>query len=80
MPDGPAALIERMLDQRVTLSLKDARELAGKLLGADDHLNLVLDDAEERTAEVSRHLGRVILRGSNLVSIHAPQGPIAKPR
>jgi small nuclear ribonucleoprotein len=80
MPDGPAALVERMLDQQVTLLLKDARELAGRLLGVDDHMNLVLEDAEERTAEASRHLGRVILRGSNLVSIHAAQASAGKPR
>ena len=72
MPDGPAHLLERFLDRRVTLVLKDARELAGKLVGIDDHMNVVLDDADETTPEISRHLGRVVLRGSNVVTLHGP--------
>lgn len=80
MPEGPSQLLEKLIDQRVTLSLKDAREIAGRLLGADEHMNLVLDDAEEKTPEIARHLGRVVLRGSNLVAIHAVQASIGKPR
>ncbi|HXW67692.1 MAG TPA: LSM domain-containing protein [Thermoplasmata archaeon] len=79
MPDAPTHLLERVLAQRVTLILKDSRQLTGKLLGLDEHMNLVLDDADEATAEVTRHLGRVVLRGSNVVTLHAPQGPPAKP-
>jgi small nuclear ribonucleoprotein len=78
MVETPSHLVERLISQRVTLSLKDTRQLTGKLLGVDEHMNLVLDDADETTAEVSRHLGRVVLRGSNVVSLHAPQGAPAK--
>ncbi|MGB6500455.1 MAG: LSM domain-containing protein [Thermoplasmata archaeon] len=80
MPDGPAHLLERFLEQRVTLVLKDARELAGKLVGIDDHMNVVLDDADETTPEISRHLGRVVLRGSNVVTLHgsAPSGAASR--
>jgi small nuclear ribonucleoprotein (snRNP)-like protein len=74
MVDTPTSLVERLLGQRVTLTLKDARQMAGTLLGVDEHLNLVLDNADETTVEVSRHLGRVVLRGSNVVTLHAPQG------
>jgi len=78
MTDGPGPLLERVLQQRVTLLLKDARQLSGKLMGIDEHLNLVLDDTDETTSEVTRHLGRVVLRGSNVVSLHAPQGSAGK--
>jgi small nuclear ribonucleoprotein (snRNP)-like protein len=78
MAEAPTHLLERVLQQRVTLVLKDSRQLTGKLLGLDEHMNLVLDDADETTAEVSRHLGRVVLRGSNVVTLHAPQGPATK--
>jgi small nuclear ribonucleoprotein (snRNP)-like protein len=77
--EAPTHLLERVLQQRVTLTLKDSRTLSGKLLGIDEHMNLVLDDADETTTEVSRHLGRVVLRGSNVVSLHAPQGATGKP-
>ncbi|MFY9717460.1 MAG: LSM domain-containing protein [Thermoplasmata archaeon] len=72
MPEGAAHLLERFLDQPVTLVLKDSRELAGKLVGIDDHMNVVLDDANETTPEMSRHLGRVVLRGSNVVTLQGP--------
>jgi small nuclear ribonucleoprotein (snRNP)-like protein len=78
MADAPVPLVERLLQQRVTLLLKDSRRLTGKLLGADEHLNLVLDEADEATEERTRHLGRVVLRGSNVVSLHAPQGTSGK--
>jgi small nuclear ribonucleoprotein (snRNP)-like protein len=78
MVEAPAHLLERVLQQRVTLVLKDSRQLTGKLLGLDEHMNLVLDDADESTAEVTRHLGRVVLRGSNVVTLHAPQGVATK--
>lgn len=70
----PTGLLERMVDQRVSLRLKDGRELAGRLLGLDDHMNLVLDDAEETTAGGSRRLGRLLLRGSNVISLTASAG------
>jgi U6 snRNA-associated Sm-like protein LSm5 len=78
MPEGPLVVVERLVEQRVVLRLKDDREIEGKLLGADDHLNVVLDDATERSADVSRHLGRVVVRGSNIVALFAPAG--ARPR
>lgn len=79
MPEGPTVLLERFLDQRVTLWLKDSRQLSGRLVGTDEHMNLVLDEADEETAEVKRHLGRVVLRGSNVVTVQGPVAPSARP-
>ncbi len=79
MAEAPAHLLERVVQQRVTLVLKDARQLTGTLQGADEHMNLVLDDADETTPDVTRHLGRVVLRGSNVVTLNAPLLPARKP-
>lgn len=70
----PTGWLERTLDQKVSLRLKDARELSGRLLGLDDHMNLVLDDVEETSAGGSRRLGRVLVRGSNVISLTASAG------
>jgi small nuclear ribonucleoprotein len=70
-------MLERLVQQRVTLRLKDGRELTGRLMGADEHLNVVLDDVQETTAEIERRLGRVVLRGSNIVSLNAPSASAA---
>jgi len=72
MAETPLTVLERLVDQRVLLRLKDGRELEGKLLGVDEHLNLALDDGSEKAAEVSRHLGRVVVRGSNVMTLLAP--------
>ncbi len=80
MPENPLAVAERMTDQKVTLVLKDGRLLEGKLLGLDEHMNLVLDEGTETSAEASRHLGRIVVRGSNVVAVHAPAGARSKSR
>ncbi len=75
----PTQLLESALQQRVELRLKDGRTLVGRLLGLDEHMNLVLDDAEERTPEVARRLGRLVLRGSNVVTLNVPSGGARAP-
>lgn len=74
----PTGLLERVVDQRVSLRLKDSRELSGRLLGLDDHMNLVLDEVEETSNEGSRRLGRVLVRGSNVISLTAASGLLPK--
>ncbi len=65
----PNTLLEQSMNHRVTLLLKDGRVLEGKLVGFDDYMNMVLEDTEETTQERVRRLGKVILRGNNVVSI-----------
>jgi small nuclear ribonucleoprotein len=65
----PLALLEKSIDKRISLLLKDNRVLEGKLKGYDDYLNMVLEETEERTPEQERRLGTVVLRGNNVVSI-----------
>jgi len=65
----PLALLEKSIDKRISLLLKDGRVLEGKLTGYDDYMNMVLEDTEERTPEQERRLGSVVLRGNNVVSI-----------
>ncbi len=66
----PNALLEKSLDKRISLLLKDNRALEGKLTGYDDNMNLVLEETVETTAaQEERRLGTVVLRGNNVVSI-----------
>jgi small nuclear ribonucleoprotein len=65
----PLALMEKTLNKKVSLLLKDNRVLEGKLTGYDEYMNMVLEDTEERNADQVRRLGMVILRGNNVVSI-----------
>ena len=66
----PLALLEKNVDKRISLLLKDGRVLEGKLTGYDEYMNMVLEETTERTAaEEERRLGTVVLRGNNVVSI-----------
>ena len=66
----PLALLEKTVDKRISLLLKDGRVLEGKLTGYDEYMNMVLDETVERTASADeRRLGTVVLRGTNVVSI-----------
>lgn len=65
----PLALLEKSMNHRISLLLKDRRILEGKLAGYDDYMNMVLEETEERTAEQTRRLGTVVLRGNNVVRI-----------
>ena len=65
----PLNVLERSLNKRVSLLLKDGRSLVGKLSGYDEYMNMVLEDTEETVNDQVRRIGIVILRGNNVVTI-----------
>ncbi|MHA1409279.1 MAG: LSM domain-containing protein [Candidatus Odinarchaeia archaeon] len=70
----PLDLLARSVDKNVLVTLKGGRGLRGKLIGFDQHMNLILHDTEEIDAEGSepRSLGKVIVRGDNVIIISPP--------
>jgi len=67
----PQTLLEKSLDKRVSLLLKDGRIMEGKIAGFDEYMNMVLEETVENNVagEEQRRLGTVVLRGNNVVSI-----------
>ncbi len=65
----PLDLLEKSLNHRISMLLKDGRILEGKLSGYDAYMNMVLADVDERHGEEVRKLGTLVLRGNNIVSI-----------
>ncbi len=65
----PINVLEKSLNTKITLLLKDSRMLKGKLTGYDDYMNMVLEDVEENKDGNIRRLGIVILRGNNVITI-----------
>ena len=65
----PLDVLEKAMNQKLSLLLKDGRLIEGKLLGYDEYMNMVLDEVEENMEENKRRLGKIILRGNNVVSI-----------
>ena len=65
----PTDLLESSLNKDVSLLLKDGRILEGRLSGYDQYMNLVMEDTREAKGDTDRRLGKVVLRGNNIVSI-----------
>ncbi len=66
-------ILEESLGKAVLIRLKGGKSLRGKLQGFDQHLNLVLEEAEDTTrAEDVERLGLIIVRGDNVVMISPP--------
>jgi small nuclear ribonucleoprotein len=59
MSGRPLDVLEASLGDVVTVRLKGGEEYTGELSGYDQHMNLVVEDAEDTT----------IIRGDNVVSI-----------
>ena len=65
----PLDVLEKSVNQKLSLLLKEGRPIEGKLSGYDEYMNMVLEDVEETNEETKRRLGTIILRGNNIVSI-----------
>lgn len=56
--------------KRVIVDLKNSKQYVGKLKSFDIHINVVLENAEERVnGEVTKKLGTVFLRGDTIIVI-----------
>ncbi len=69
MPSGTVELLSKSLGNIVLVKLKGGREVRGILRSYDQHLNLVLENAEEMRESRIRKLGTIIVRGDNVVFI-----------
>jgi small nuclear ribonucleoprotein len=69
-PSRPLDTLNRARDKRVLVELKNNKQYIGKLKSFDIHINIVLEDAEERfSGEVTRKLGVVFIRGDTITII-----------
>ncbi|MCS7120114.1 MAG: LSm family protein [Nitrososphaerota archaeon] len=66
-------ILEESLGKTVLIRLRGGKSIRGKLKGFDQHLNLVLEKAEDVTdMESVQELGLIIVRGDNVVMISPP--------
>lgn len=66
----PLDALNRARDKRVLVELKNGKQILGLIRAFDIHINVVLDDAEEReNGEVKRKLGNVFIRGDTIILI-----------
>lgn len=68
----PLDLLEKQLNSRIIVMLKDGRTMEGTLVGFDPYMNLVLEETDEHNQDQTRRLGTVVLRGNNVLSMGQP--------
>jgi len=70
----PLDALNSSRNKRVIVELKNGKQILGILKAFDIHINVVLDDAEERhEGELKRKLGPVFLRGDTIIIISPAQ-------
>lgn len=66
----PLDALNKARGNRVIVELKNNRQYIGSLTSFDIHINVVLQDAEERIdGEMKRKLGTVFIRGDTITII-----------
>ena len=69
-PARPLDALNKSRDKRILVELKNNKQYIGKLKSFDIHINIVLEDVEERAnGEVTRKLGVVFIRGDTITII-----------
>ncbi|MBS7651347.1 MAG: LSm family protein [Candidatus Bathyarchaeia archaeon] len=73
MSDIATKIFEESLNKVVLVQLKGGRNVRGRLYSYDQHMNLVIEDAEDVTeTDKTKKLGTLIVRGDNVVWISPP--------
>ena len=68
-------LLQDSIDAQVLVEMKGSKKVKGKLLGYDQHLNLILENAEEITFDPETNtetvvaIDNVIVRGDNVIIV-----------
>jgi len=66
----PLDMLNASRHKSVIVELKNGSQFVGKLKAFDIHINVVLDDAEERkNGETTRKLGNIFIRGDTIIMI-----------
>ena len=66
----PLDALNKVRDKRIIVELKNNKAYIGKLKSFDIHINIVLDDVEERmNGEMTRKLNTVFIRGDTITVI-----------
>ncbi len=69
-PARPLDALNKARDKRIIVELKNNKQYIGKLKSFDIHINVVLEDVEERmNGEVTRKLGVIFIRGDTITII-----------
>jgi small nuclear ribonucleoprotein len=72
MAEEISTLMSNHKNKSVLLKLRNNKTIKGNLLDFDVYMNLTLDDAEDITDEEPQNLGKILLRGDNILVVALP--------
>ena len=72
MAEEIPTLMSNSKNKSVLLKLRNNKTIKGSLLDFDVHMNLTLNDAEDISDEKPEKLGKILLRGDNILVISLP--------
>lgn len=73
MADEISTLMSNNKNKSVLLRLRNNKTIKGNLVDFDVHMNLTLDNAEDVSEENTQSLGKILLRGDNILAISLPE-------
>ncbi len=69
-PKRPLTTLQRAINRKVAVRLKNETEYKGKMSNVDSYMNLILVDAEEFNGLTHlANYGKVVIRGNNVLFI-----------
>lgn len=69
-PKRPLTTLQRAINRKVAVRLKNEVEYKGKMTNVDSYMNLILVDAEEFNGQTHlANYGKVVIRGNNVLFI-----------
>ncbi|NJK77601.1 MAG: ribonucleoprotein [Nanoarchaeota archaeon] len=72
MGDEISNLMNNNKDKVILLRLRNNKTVRGSLVDFDIHMNLTLDDAEDISDNKTVKLGKILLRGDNILAVSLP--------
>ena len=69
MADEISNLMNKNKHKFILLRLRNNKTVKGQLLDFDVHMNLTLENAEDVSEDKSQKLGKILLRGDNILAI-----------
>jgi len=71
--DEISTLMTNSKDKVVLLRLRNNKTVQGVLKDFDIHMNLTMENAEDVSEDNKKQLGKVLLRGDNILAISLPE-------
>ena len=72
MADEISTVMSNCQGKMVLLRLRNTKTIQGALIDFDIHMNLTLNNAEDISEEKHLSLGKILLRGDNILAISLP--------